>query len=323
MSEQKKRVAIIGGHTEVAKALFDCIEERELALEVRRFTTTENIDKGLELLGPETLEFAELFVIAAAGTLADGIAKGAVASGRLVLDVTGEQTHDKARLVYPDLDAAVTLQTGVVNVLPVGLAGPIAGAIRALAARGPLTAVVSTYESAAVAGRAGMDELMEQTRAVFTLKDPDTIVFGDRLAFSCLPAFDGIDDATLDDQITEGLGDLDLKDLRVRRIVVPTMSADAATVQLELTDPITKAGLVAALKAARGLRYVERPPTSIDANDRDDALVSALEVDERHVGLWVVADRLRRGSVTGAALLLERWLAAAPADSLSATGLSD
>ncbi len=50
--------------------------------------------------------------------------------------------------------------------------------------------VVATYQSVSGAGKEGMDELFDQTRAIFSATDPKNKKFPKRIAFNLIPQID-------------------------------------------------------------------------------------------------------------------------------------
>ncbi|CAN0591923.1 unnamed protein product, partial [Laminaria digitata] len=93
------------------------------------------------------------------------------------------------------------------------------------------------------------------------------------------------------------------------RVLVPTFSAEAACVHVELAEPCEEQVVLERLQAARTLRWSEEDlMPSLDTVGRDDALVGRLKLRGRRLSLWLSADRLKRGSATQVALAVERWL---------------
>lgn len=309
-------IVVLGAHRAVAESVLECLDEREIDARVIGATTSAHVHGTLLLIDAALIEEGDLFVMALDDELSSGLAAGLAAKNKPVIDLVGV-TKD-APVVFAVLDEnahAPLLEGGAVRV-PVGLAEPIAGVIRALAAFGPTRATVATYESAAVRDRAGMDELSEQTRAVFTMKDVVAEQFAATLAFDTIPNPGGADDSPLDaDAALEAEIAASVKiPVAVTRVLVPTFSADAAVVSIEVDGTPDLETVAGALGAARGLRYVEGAPPAVDAVDRDDALVGRLAIREGRITCWVASDRLRRGSATQVALLVERWLGASISD---------
>lgn len=313
------KICVLGAHTAMAKALVETLEERELEVELDLVTTSDHVAEGLGVVSEATLAASDLVVLAFKGPVARKLADAARSLGRPVLDLSEELTEDKrARWVFPSLDVAERFDPTIFSLVPIGLGAPLVSVLRALAPFRPERAAVSTYESTAAGDQPGMDELSEQVRARFNLKDVEAKVFAGPIAFSCLPIVGGPGDSPFaaDDRlrlaVEAGLESV-LPDLEVfvTRILVPTFSADSATLVVDLAEAPDTEAIAKALDAARGIHYLdEELPSSLEAIGRDDALVGRLTVDGARVGLWLACDRLRHGSATLAVLAIERWLAA-------------
>lgn len=310
-------IAILGAHTAAAKALVECLDERDITVGLSLLTTSDHLDDGLDLISEDALRSADLIVLAFKGKEARGVAEAARKLGKPVLDLSEELADDKrARFIFPgiDRDAGASFDPAIFSLLPLGLAAPIVAVLRAFAAFEPMRATIATYESTAAAGdQPGMDELSEQIRARFSMREPEPSVFRASIAFGTIPAV-GDDPFAADELLRraiesgteESIPDLDLS---VTRVLVPTFSADSAVVIIDVAKTPDKAAAGAALKGARGIHYLgDELPSSIDAIGRDDVLAGRVAIEDGRIALWIASDRLRRGSATLAALAIERWL---------------
>jgi aspartate-semialdehyde dehydrogenase len=192
------------------------------------------------------------------------------------------------------------------------MGAPVVSVLRALAALAPVRATIVTHESAAVRGQAGMDELSEGVRARFNMREVEPKIFPGAIAFGVLPEEE---DGALREAITAGVKE-SLPDLQLflMRNIVPTFSADSASVIVELGDRETMPDpdrVKSLLEAAKGVHLVDddESASSFDAVGRDDVLAARITVEEGRAGVWLACDRLRRGSATLAALAIERWAA--------------
>ena len=292
-----KTVAILGAHTAVAKALAEVIEERDLAIELLRATTTDHLESELELLDEKVVARADLFVACMRSPLVDAlIAK----SDRPILDLAGAS---KGRRIYPGLEAE---RLEGVSRIPIGLAVPLVSALAPLRTFGLQSAAITALESAATQDREGMDELSDEVRALFNMRDVEPKAFPAPIAFNVVPQAPD----SLQAEIAEGLARLwpEAPELRISRAIVPTFSADSAFVDAEVEDEDPNLATVEdAFRGARGLSYAGELRAA-DVLGRDDALIGHLRVAPRRIAFYLAADRLRRGSATLAVLALERWI---------------
>jgi aspartate-semialdehyde dehydrogenase len=307
------RLVILGGHSEVASALVDALDDRGVEAELVCATTTEHIGPGLELIDERTLVGAELIFLAFEGDVASALAAGAARLDAPLVDLVGLLPRS-APLVFPILDPGVGARVAGAGPLrvPLGLVGPVVAALSALRAFEPSAARVVTFEGAARRDRAGMEELSAQTRAVFAGQSLAPEVFPGPVAFGVATSVGdeddpfGPDDAFRAD-VRAGLGD-ERFDLRVVRTQVPVFTGEGASVEVELGDPPGLETVVDALSAARGLRAAGIAPGTLEAVDRDDALFGRLRLEGGRLALWLSADRLRHGAAASAAQLAERLL---------------
>ena len=304
-----KRIAIIGGHTEWARSLVELIEERELDVEYRRYSSSEKLGSEDHLLGPETLQFADCLVLTESGDFARGLAEGAKKLGKVIVDMVGAlHGHEDATYVWPMLDAQATgnLNSEKFTLIPQGLASPVVAVMRALSSRGVKRLNLATYESASVYDREGMDELLAQTRAVCALQEPESEVLPAQLAFSAIRLEQ---EDRLESQIALGLTDFELQpEIVVSRVMIPTFSADAAVLHIELGEETDKDQVIQSLKAAKGLQIAKDLESAVDCQQREDALISQVDVVGKVLRIFLCADRRTRGSATPTVLMLERWL---------------
>ncbi|MCC7381773.1 MAG: hypothetical protein IT384_08080 [Deltaproteobacteria bacterium] len=338
-------VAIIGAHTALARALEECLEEREIEVELSRQTTPEHLAEGLDPIDPDPWERADLVILALGGPVAEALAERARSRGRPLLDLGGAVAQSALEWVWPILDAEAGRRSvgAKTPAIAPGLAAPLVAVLRALAELSPKIAQIATYESAALADRAGMDGLSEEVRAIFSLQEVESPVFGERLAFNALPLAgealaasllpedrgagareacengaaprpsadhrEAAHEDRLEAAVKAGLGGGG-PELRVTRVVIPAFSAEGAAVDLVLDGEVDHARVEALLRGARGVRYLPGdPPGSGRALERDDTLVSWVRTSPGRLALWIAADRLRAGSATQAALFIEQWLA--------------
>jgi aspartate-semialdehyde dehydrogenase len=315
------RICVLGAHTAVAKALLECLDERGIEVEIRRATTSDHISDELEIAGEEVLRWCDLAVLTFSGPAARQLALAARSLERPVLDLAEVLSDEKSSVwIYPgiDPDAGASFDPVHASMVPIGLGAPIVGVLKALAPFRPVRAVIATFESVAALDQPGIDELSDQVRARFNMRDVEPHVFPSIIAFGSIPMVGGAGatasegDERLRRAIERGVErELPDLDLFVMRAVIPTFSADSAVVIVDLEgDPSTEE-IAKHVSQARGIHYFppDEVPSSFDAIGRDDALAGRITVEPSRAGVWIACDRLRRGSATLGALAIERWLA--------------
>ena len=180
--------------------------------------------------------------------------------------------------------------------------------------------MVSTYQAVSGTGKKGVDELLEQTHAVFHGAEAPVEVYAHQIAFNALPhagTFAPGDDHTdeerkLIDETRKILGDESIR-ISATCVRVPVVNGHSEAVNVETRSPLSPEQARELLAAAPGVTVLDDPsddvyPMAIDADGQDDVFVGRIRRDpgnERALDLWVVADNLRKGAATNAVQLAE------------------
>jgi aspartate-semialdehyde dehydrogenase len=216
------------------------------------------------------------------------------------------------------------------------IANPNCSTIQMLVALKPLhdlahikRVVVATYQSVSGAGRDAMDELFNQTRAVY-VNDPITKErFTKQIAFNVIPHIDVfMDDGATKEEWKMAVETRKILDPDIAVIAtcvrVPVFIGHAEAVHVEFANSISVESARAALRKARGVSVVDHRVdegyvTPKEAAGEDAVFVSRIRRDPsvlHGLALWVVADNLRKGAALNAVqiaeLLAKDYLAKAP-----------
>ena len=300
----------------MGRALIEALEERGLDEGVVAATTSEHIETDLDLIDAELLAKTGLAIVCHDDPLLVTVAQTLGARGVAVVDAAGVLPRDETPLVFPTFPGGErSPETEAPVRLPLGMVEPVVAVLRAVSPFDPSAVQIVTFESAAVRGRAGMEELSQQTRGIFTMTREDPVVFTQSLAFACVPSLAAPEQSAED---TERAFEADVRaglspDMRgigisATRVLVPSFSAEAATVSLAIRDKPERSDVIRALERGPGLRVIpDGRGSTLDAVGRDDVLVLRIRVIPQGLHVFIAADRLRRGSATQAALLVERW----------------
>ena len=178
--------------------------------------------------------------------------------------------------------------------------------------------VVSTYQSVSGAGKAGMDELFEQTRAVF-VGDPKTShKFTKQIAFNVIPHIDAFmpDGQTKEEwkmvvETRKILGaDIEVTATCVR---VPVFVGHSEAINVEFERPLSVKEAQSILREAPGIMLVDKHEdggyiTPIECVGEYATYVSRVRKDPtvpHGLNLWVVSDNLRKGAALNAVQIAE------------------
>ena len=173
--------------------------------------------------------------------------------------------------------------------------------------------VVSTYQSVSGAGKEGMDELWNQTKAIYGLGDATPKKFPKQIAFNVIPFIGAFnDDGSTDEETkmwkeTHKMLDPNIK-LTVTCVRVPVFVGHSEAVNIEFDRPIEPDEARAVLRDAPGVLVVDKQEhdgyiTPVDAAGEFTVYVSRIRKDptvQHGLNLWVVSDNLRKGAALNA-----------------------
>jgi len=302
------KVALLGAHTDLARAVVERAEDRGLDVEWILATASEHLEPDLVLLTPQALSGADLVVAAFDDRWIRDLAGGLAERGAPVVDAAGVLEGPKH---FPSWVAGETLPGGPVR-LPSGPEVPAFLLARALGSAGaaagggrPARADVVALESVARRDRPGIEALSAGARAVFTLQDPDPGPFFASPAFNLMAEADAFEGQGLSRATEAALG----RPVpgQHARIGVPTFGADLVGVRVafEGDEDLTAEAFHESLSAAPLLRPAELPWAGSDAMDRDDLAWTGLWVGARDAWVWGFFDRQRLGGALPVVRVLE------------------
>ena len=178
--------------------------------------------------------------------------------------------------------------------------------------------VVATYQSVSGAGKEAMDELFAQTKAVFTMDEPEIKKFPKRIAFNLIPHIDVFmeDGFTKEEwkMVAETKKILDPKIKVVATCVrVPVFIGHSEAVNIEFESPITAEEARDILRNAPGCLVIDKHEpggyvTPYESVGEDATYISRIREDptvENGLVLWVVSDNLRKGAALNAIQIAE------------------
>ena len=179
--------------------------------------------------------------------------------------------------------------------------------------------LVSTYQSASGAGRALVDELEEQTRAIAAGNDPQAVAYPHQLAYNVVPGgwrpeAEGYNEEEVK-IVNETRKILHMPELRITAtcVRVPVPVGHGESVFLETTEKITADEARTLFATAPGVVVEDDPhaklyPTPHRAAGKDEVYVGRIRNDastKNGLALWLVSDNLRKGAALNAVQIAE------------------
>jgi aspartate-semialdehyde dehydrogenase len=178
--------------------------------------------------------------------------------------------------------------------------------------------VVSTYQSVSGAGKAGMDELWNQTRQIFVGDEKDVQKFTKQIAFNVIPHIDKfLDDGSTKEEwkmVVETKKILDPKiKVTATCVRVPVFVGHSESINIEMEDELSAEDAQRILREAPGVVLHDKREdggyiTPVECVGDFATFVSRVREDptvDNGLNLWCVSDNLRKGAALNAVQIAE------------------
>jgi len=326
------RVAVVGATGNVGREILDVLASRNFPLkEVAAVASSRSAgsdvtfkDDSLIVHDLANFDFKgyDIGLFSPGAKVSAVHAPRAAEAGCVVIDNTSQFRMDAdIPLVVPEVNPQAIAQYRKRYII----ANPNCSTIQMVVALKPLhdiarikRIVVATYQSVSGAGKAGMDELFEQTRGIYANAALERKKFTKQIAFNCIPHVDIFmpDGSTKEEwkMVVETNKILDRKiAVSATCVRVPVFIGHGEAVNVEFEKPIDEAAALAALRAAPGVSVVDHRAdegyvTQVECAGEDAVYVSRLRKDPsvpNGLSLWVVSDNLRKGAALNAVQIAE------------------
>ncbi len=181
--------------------------------------------------------------------------------------------------------------------------------------------IISTYQSTSGAGKAPMDELVEQTKLSLENKKITSKNFTKQIAFNAIPHIDiFVDDGYTKEElkmVNETKKILDEKiQLTATCVRIPVKVSHGESINIEFEKPFNLQKVIDVLDNSDGCKvFDERKDggyiTPVEAEGKNETFISRIRVDnskENSLNLWCVSDNLLRGAALNAVEIAESYL---------------
>ncbi|ENR90149.1 aspartate-semialdehyde dehydrogenase [Brucella abortus] len=330
------KVAVAGATGNVGREMLNILEERGfpadevVPLASRRSQGTEVSygDKTLKVRALDTYDFSDtdICLMSAGGSVSQEWSPKIGRQGCVVIDNSSAWRYDAdVPLIVPEVNPDAIAGFTKKNII----ANPNCSTAQLVVALKPLhdaakikRVVVSTYQSVSGSGKEGMDELFEQSRAVFVADPISTKKFTKRIAFNVIPHIDVFmeDGYTKEEwkMVAETKKMLDPKiKLTATAVRVPVFIGHSEAVNIEFENPITPEEAREILREAPGCQVIDKHEnggyiTPYESAGEDATFISRIREDitvENGLAMWVVSDNLRKGAALNAIQIAELLVA--------------
>ena len=178
--------------------------------------------------------------------------------------------------------------------------------------------VASTYQSVSGVGKAGMDELLSQTKEYFEGKKIKSQNFTKQIAFNAIPHIDSFleNGSTKEEQKNhdEVKKILDNKiNITSTCVRIPVLVSHSISVNVEFHRKYDLSEIKNVLSRSPGCRVIDEQKdggyiTPVEAENRYETFISRIRDDSSQantVNLWIVCDNLLKGAALNAVEIAE------------------
>jgi aspartate-semialdehyde dehydrogenase len=327
------KVAVVGATGNVGREMLTTLDERNFpADEVVALASSASVGKEvsfgeddiLKVQALDSFDFKGIDIVLSSpgGKVSAQFAPRAAKAGAVVIDNTSYwRMEPDVPLVVPEVNPEAIAQYEKRGII----ANPNCSTIQMVVALKPLhdiarikRIVVATYQSVSGAGRAAMDELFAQTRAVYVNDPIKPEHLTKQIAFNVIPHIDVfMDDGSTKEEWKMAVETRKILDPDIAVTAtcarVPVFIGHAEAVTVEFERPLSEDRARTALRDAPGVvvldhRADEGYVTPAEAAGEDAVYVSRIRRDPtvpHGLNLWVVSDNLRKGAALNAVQIAE------------------
>ncbi len=328
---KKYKVAVVGATGNVGREILNILDSRKFptshiyAVASSKSAGTKIIygdDKEIQVESLEKFKFKDIdFVLSSPGSkISEKFVPKATKDGAIVIDNTSHFRMKKdVPLIVPEVNPE-----DVLNLKKKIVANPNCSTIQMVVALKPIhdlfnikKIIVSTYQSTSGAGKSAMDELFHQTLDVYKNKPLIAKNFTKRIAFNLIPHIDKfLDDGSTKEErkmIEETQKIFKSKiEIFTSCVRVPVFVGHGESIYIETEKTVDLKKLVSKIKKSPGLSLVDKRidggyVTPDESAGEDDVFISRMRLGSKKnsMGLWVVADNLRKGAALNTVQIAE------------------
>jgi aspartate-semialdehyde dehydrogenase len=328
------RVVVVGATGNVGREMLNILAERafpadEIAAVASSRSTGMDIEYGdtgkiLKCKNLEHFDFAgwDIALFAVGSEATKIYAPKAAAAGCVVIDNSSLYRMDPdVPLIVPEVNPDAIDGYTKKNII----ANPNCSTAQMVVALKPLhdaatikRVVVSTYQSVSGAGKAGMDELFEQSRNIFVGDPAVPHKFTKQIAFNVIPHIDSfLDDGFTKEEWKMVVETKKILDPKIRVVAtcvrVPVFVGHSEAINIEFEKEISAKQAQSILREAPGIMLVDKREdggyvTPTECVGDYATFISRVREDptvDSGLVLWCVSDNLRKGAALNAVQIAE------------------
>jgi len=272
-------------------------------------------DKLLKVQNVKDFNFkgTDIAIFVAGDEVSKEYAPVAAKAGAVVIDSSAAWSADAdVPLIVPELNPEDIDGYKKKNIItsPNGVAVQTAFALKPLHdVAGVKRIVISTYQAVSDQGRRAMDELFNQTKALYASADYKSEIFAKQISFNIIPqigAFVENGNTAEEERIAQEIKKIFKKDLAVsiNCVYVPVFVGHSVAVNVEFDKAMKPTSAREAIRNVKGMLLIDKLDpeegfvTPAEIAGDDSVYVSRIREDasvKHGLNMWIVSDNLRKG----------------------------
>jgi len=323
-------IAIVGATGNVGRKMLEVLEQKKLPIdELYLVASSRSAGKKLsfnskdyEVYNLETFDFskAQITFFAAGSKMSEEYALKAAKYSTVIDNSSFFRMDPDVPLIVPQVNPenAKNLKKNII-------ANPNCSTAQLVIVLKPLhdlfnieRVVISTYQSVSGAGKAPMDELINQTKLFLNNEEIKSTNFTKQIAFNAIPHIDVFsDDGYTKEELkmvneTKKILDNKIK-LTATCVRIPVLVSHAESVNIQFEKSFTLEKVRSALENAEGCEVIDQREnggyiTPLEAEGKNETYISRIREDKTNknsLDLWIVSDNLLRGAALNAVEIAE------------------
>ena len=337
MTDKKVNVAVVGATGEVGQAMLSILDQRDFPVAgLHAVASSRSAGKRIEFRDEElvvedldSFDFSgiDIGLFSPGASVSNIHAPRAAAAGTVVIDNTSRFRYDAdIPLVVPEVNPEAVEQYAGRGII----ANPNCSTIQMVMALKPVYDAagiervnVATYQAVSGKGKKAIEELEQQTVALFNGKPVIPTEHPRQMAFNVLPQIDAFQDNgyTREEmkmvwETRKILGDEALR-VNPTCVRVPVFYGHSEAVHIETKEKITVEEVRTLLNDFPGVVVIDQRedggyPTAVtEASGHDAVFVGRIREDLSHprgINFWVVSDNIRKGAALNSIQIAEYLL---------------
>ena len=325
-------IAIVGATGNVGRKILEVLEKKNFRVDnLHLLASTKSLGSSLNFKGKdikiellENFDFSkvDLTFFSAGGKISEKFAPKAAKNSIVVDNSSFFRMDPEVPLIVPQVNP-----NDMKNIPKNIIANPNCSTAQLVIVLKPLhdlfkikRVVVSTYQSTSGAGKAPMDEMVEQSMAIINNKKFSSENFTKQIAFNAIPHIDVFaEDGYTKEELkmtreTKKILD-DKIELTATCVRIPVKVSHAESVNIEFEKPFTVKKISETLNNSPGCKVFDKREnagyiTPVDAEGKNETFVSRIREDNsknNSLNLWIVSDNLLRGAALNAVEIAETY----------------